>query len=60
MIQINKLPKDSLFSINGNVFRKGSYSRALKGYIVYSRRPSTSDYDVECGFVPSFTLVKRI
>lgn len=60
MIQLNKLPKGSLFSIDGNVFRKGSYDRSLKGYIVYSRRSSTSDYDVECGFVPSSVLVKAI
>ncbi|WP_308270591.1 hypothetical protein [Prevotella sp.] len=60
MIQINKLPKNSLFSINGIVFRKGSYDRSLKGYIVYSRRPSAPEYDVACGFVPSSALVKRI
>lgn len=60
MIQINKLPKNYLFSINEIVFRKGSYDRSLKGYIVYTRRPSTGYYDVECGFVPSSALVKRV
>lgn len=60
MVQLKTLKNGSLFSINGQVFKKGSYDRSLRGYVVMSRRCNTPDYDVECGFVPSASLVKPI
>lgn len=60
MVQLKNIKLGSLFSFTGLVFKKGSYDRSLCGYIVYSRRSNTPDYDVECGFLPSSTLVAPI